>query len=290
MIWVGGRIVPDDALKISVLDRTFEHGLGLFETFRTWNGHATLLGRHLARMTRSARELGLPLDPAMLPDAGAVKALASADGRSSDAMFRITLSGGLSEDGGETVWMRSARLPPPMGEDSGAVVEMVTSSHGGNDRLSRHKTLNYWPQRLAYEEARAIGADEAILFGLDGSAGLLQEGSRSNFFVVVGDATLVTPDLSAPILPGVMRAVVLDFARRTELAVEERAPEHFKPGGIPGTWIQARKVREAFLTNSVRGIIPVREMFSYTYPAPGPWTRRLWGEIRGWLESGGIDP
>jgi branched-subunit amino acid aminotransferase/4-amino-4-deoxychorismate lyase len=176
-----------------------------------------------------------------------------------------------------------------MRDDGGAVVEMVSSSHGGNDRLSRHKTLNYWPRRLAYEEARAIGADEAILFGLDGSAGLLQEGSRSNLFVVVGDATLVTPDLSAPILPGVMRAVVLDFARRTELAVEERAPESFKPGGIPGTWIQARKVREAFLTNSVRGIIPVREMFSYTYPAPGPWTQRLWEPIREWLESGGID-
>ena len=61
MIWVHGEIVPDDALGISVLDRTFEHGLGLFETFRTWNGHATLLDRHLDRLTRSAHELGLPL-------------------------------------------------------------------------------------------------------------------------------------------------------------------------------------------------------------------------------------
>lgn len=290
MIWVGGQIVPNDALKISVLDRTFEHGLGLFETFRTWNGHATLLDRHLARMKRSARELGLPLDPAKLPDAAAVAALASADGRSGDAMFRITLSGGLSERGGETVWMRSAPLPPPMGDEGGAVVEMVTSARGENERLSRHKTLNYWPRRLAYEEARAIGADEAMLFGLDGGSGLLREGSRSNLFVVVRNATLVTPDLSAPILPGVMRAVVLDFARRTELVVEERVPERFRPGGIPGTWIQARLVTEVFLTNSVRGIIPVREMFSYTYPAPGPWTRRLWEPIREWLESGGIDP
>ena len=41
MIWVEGRIVADDALRISVLDRTFEHGLGLFETLRTWNGRPT---------------------------------------------------------------------------------------------------------------------------------------------------------------------------------------------------------------------------------------------------------
>ncbi len=76
MIWVGGAVVPDDALRISVTDRTFEHGLGLFETLRTWNGHAPLLDRHLARMTGSARALGLPLDPDALPDAGAVAALA----------------------------------------------------------------------------------------------------------------------------------------------------------------------------------------------------------------------
>ena len=43
MIWVRGQIVPDDGLSISVLDRTFEHGLGLFETLRTWNGQPTLL-------------------------------------------------------------------------------------------------------------------------------------------------------------------------------------------------------------------------------------------------------
>ena len=63
MIWVGGRIVPDDALRVSVLDRTFEHGLGLFETLRTWNGRAPLLDRHLARMTRSARRARVAARP-----------------------------------------------------------------------------------------------------------------------------------------------------------------------------------------------------------------------------------
>ena len=38
MIWVKGEIVADEALTISALDRTFEHGLGLFETLRTWGG------------------------------------------------------------------------------------------------------------------------------------------------------------------------------------------------------------------------------------------------------------
>ena len=53
-IWVRGRVVPDESLRISVLDRTFEHGLGLFETLRTWNGYPTLLARHVERLKRSS--------------------------------------------------------------------------------------------------------------------------------------------------------------------------------------------------------------------------------------------
>ncbi len=100
MIWVRGQLVADDALQVSVLDRTFEHGLGLFETFRTWNRHPTLLPRHLRRLRRSAAELDLALDPASLPDSQAVRDLLNADGREGDAVLRITLSGGLSASRG----------------------------------------------------------------------------------------------------------------------------------------------------------------------------------------------
>ena len=96
MIWVGGRVVPDDALKISVLDRTFEHGLGLFETLRTWRGRAPLLERHLARLKHSAKLLSLPYSSVMPPDERAVSDLVAAAGLGGDVMLRITLSGGTS--------------------------------------------------------------------------------------------------------------------------------------------------------------------------------------------------
>src|SRR5262249_61254026 len=78
MIWLRGEILADRELRVCALDRTFEHGLGLFETFRTWNGHPTLLKRHLERLCRSAAELGLNLDPRELPDATAVVRLRGA--------------------------------------------------------------------------------------------------------------------------------------------------------------------------------------------------------------------
>ena len=104
MIWVQDELVPDEELRISVLDRTFEHGLGLFETFRTWNGHPTLLNRHVERMQRSARELGLPLESGQLPDARAVSDLIEANRASlapgQDVRLRLTLSGGAGDHAG----------------------------------------------------------------------------------------------------------------------------------------------------------------------------------------------
>ena len=288
MIWVAGQVVPDDALKISVLDRTFEHGLGLFETFRTWNGHPTLLCRHLERMIGSARALGVPLDPAALPDAEAVAALLRADGRAGDAVLRITLSGGLSGTAGSVLWMRSAPLPPPA-PPGGAGVVPSSLRIDPSDSLARHKTLNYWARRLAYEEARAAGADEALLTGTGPFADLALEGSRTNLFVIL-DETLVTLGDDAPILPGVMRSLVLDRAEGLGLQVDEREWRPFRAGGVPAEWIPLGTAEEVFLTNSVRGIVPVGRVGEVRYAAPGPWTRRLWEDVRLWLESGGPRP
>lgn len=274
MIWVAGRIVPDEALSISALDRTFEHGLGLFETLRTWNGHATLLPRHLARMTRSAQELGLPLDPSALPDATAVAALLRANRFEGDAAVRITGSGGPSESGGSVIWMRAVPLPPPIRAD-GAVVESFWEV-SYNDPLARHKTLNYWGRRLAYETAQSNGDDETLSRTRDGC---IWEGSRTNLFVVLGNI-VTTPRPDGPLLPGIMRGLVLERARQIGFEVGEG---EYHRGSLT-------MAHEVFLTNSVRGILPVRRIWSRRLPSPGPVTQRLWDDIRPWLEAGGTPP
>ncbi len=280
MIWVGGRIVPDDELSIKVLDRTFEHGLGLFETFRTWSGHATLLGRHCARLMRSAGELRLPLAPSALPDAEAVAALLRANGVDGDAMLRITLTGGLSEDCGSTLWMRSAPLPPPL-RTAGAVVALDLWEVAPSNPLARYKTLNYWERRRAFDEARRRNADEVLSTG---PCTCYWEGSRTNLFVIKNDI-LITPSLAGPIVPGVMRGLVLEYARDLPLKVSELG--RLSP-------VELRGADEVFLTNSVRGILPVMRAFGsgpgiapWGWAVPGPWTQRLWIKISDWLHQGG---
>jgi branched-chain amino acid aminotransferase len=282
VIWFRGEIVTGDALKLSVLDRTVEHGLGLFETFRTWNGHPTLLSRHRARMLRSARELGLAIDSDMFPDGQAVASLVQASrddhgrGRCLDHRLRITLSGGPASPGqpGAQLWMTAGPLPQPL-RKSGAVIKRAIQV-AVDDPLARHKTLNYWRKRIAYETAAADGCDEVLCVT---PSGLVCEGTRSNLFVVV-EGRLSTPGTDGPLLPGVMRQLVLEQAARLGLETLE----------APLPLAELAAADEAFLTSSVRGVAPISVFMNHSLAAPGPVTRRLWGAILPWLESAGTMP
>jgi branched-chain amino acid aminotransferase len=277
MIWYRGEVIPDDALRVSVLDRTFEHGLGLFETFRTWNGHPTLLSHHLERLQRSARELGLPIDPGHLPDVLAVVRIREECGLPSgcEVRLRITLSGGVSAAGHaaqcSTVWMAAVPLPAPLPTPGARIARSIMVDP--DDPLARHKTLNYWRLRMAHARAMGEGADEVLCVTPDG---LVCEAARSNVFLVEG-SRLTTPSTDGPLLPGIMRRTVLDQARKLGLEVVERP--------VPTNSLSLAD--EAFLTNSVRGMLPISRLFDLVLPAPGPVTQRLWGSIRSWLESGG---
>jgi branched-subunit amino acid aminotransferase/4-amino-4-deoxychorismate lyase len=277
MLWARGALFRDDALSVSVLDRTFEHGLGLFETFRTWNGHPTLLRRHLERLMSSARELGLPLEADQLPDRQAVAELidASRDVGSpgEDARVRITLSGGLATAtaSGSLLWMSVGTLPPP--QRKAGIIISDSIEVVADDPMARHKTLNYWRRRIAHSGAIAAGSDEILCVTHDGR---ICEASRSNIFLVEG-GRIVTPSLDGPLLPGIMRRVVLEQSGKRGLDVNE-------------TSLQVERIKradEAFLTNSVRGVVPIVQLMGVELRAPGRITQQLWEHVLTWLEVGG---
>jgi branched-subunit amino acid aminotransferase/4-amino-4-deoxychorismate lyase len=272
LIWADGQIVPGESLAIAAADRTFEHGLGLFETLRTWDGAVPLLARHLQRLRRSATELGLPLDPSQLPGPTAISRLRQRNGiaHDVDVVVRITLSGGINEREGGRIWIRLAPLPAPP-RASGANVIPAPWTLAADDPLARHKTLNYWSKRLAHDQATAAGADEVLFATADGR---LWEGSRTNLFLIRGE-TLITPDLSGPVLPGIMRALVLECAAAAGIATEERSVSR----------ADLAAAAEVFLTNSVRGILPVERAFDQTYTVPGAGTARLRDRVECWLRQ-----
>jgi branched-subunit amino acid aminotransferase/4-amino-4-deoxychorismate lyase len=277
MLWARGALFRDGELSVSVLDRTFEHGLGLFESFRTWNGYATLLPRHLERLSTSARELGLPLETDQLPDSQAIAELIEASRDivppGEDARLRITLTGGLATapSSRSLLWMTVGPLPSPYREPGVIISESIEVV--ADDPLARHKTLNYWRRRIAHSGAIAAGADEILCVTHDGR---ICEASRSNIFLVEG-GRIHTPSLDWPLLPGVMRRVVLEHAGRAGFDVKE-------------TSLQVERIKssdEAFLTNSVRGIVPIAQLMGVEMRAPGRITRKLWEHVLSRLEAGG---
>jgi branched-subunit amino acid aminotransferase/4-amino-4-deoxychorismate lyase len=172
------------------------------------------------------------------------------------------------------LWMTAKPLPHPT-RISGAVITLsmqVTT----DDPLTRHKTLNYWRKRIALAQAVQAGSDDVLSLTPDG---LICETCRANVFLVEG-RRLLTPGLEGPLLPGVMRGVVLERARLLGIEVEE--------GPLPLERI--RTTDEAFMTNSLWGMLPIAQLLDRELPAPGPLTRQLWDETLPWLQSGGTTP
>ena len=255
LIWHRGAIIPANNLRVEVADSAFEHGLGLFETLRAAQGHPLWLGRHLERMSNSARALGLPtLTADDLPDEFAIRELLQADSRT-DALIRITRTGGGAV--APTLWVRTGPMPLEIPEPGATIVE-ASFRVDCDDPLARHKTLNYWARRIAYDRALEQGGHEALI--LDGF-GRPCEGSRTNLFLVLGES-IVTPPLTSPIVPGLMRRAVIECAVEIGLHVCE----------TPLSQEDLRGCSEVFLTNSVRGIIHVARLI-------GTVNRRLSGDL-----------
>ena len=114
-----------------------------------------------------------------------------------------------------------------------------------------------------------------MLFSFRGGYG---EGSRTNLFLI-WRKMLITPGLDGPVLPGIMRALVLELAPDLGLTPIESA--------IGVSRAELMKADEVFLTNSVRGVVPVGWLAGRALAAPGVWTARLRDRALEWLHQGG---
>lgn len=273
-VWRAGRIEPREDYRISVRDQVFEHGLGLFETLRTWSGQATLLPRHLERLARSADALGLAVADTRLPDESAISDLIQAEGIVGDARLRITLTAGPPAQ----LWMSAAPLSEPPGfVVATAKIGDAPWSIAFDEPLHRHKTLNYWSRRRMFEDARARDLDECLVHTSDGR---VWEGTRMNLFLVRGNA-LLTPGLEGPVLPGVFRQLVIERAQTLGIRVHQQDL----------TTADLDVADEVLLTNSVRGIVAGRWVRGRELPAPGPIARVLWTYLKTWLcQPDGVTP
>lgn len=256
-IWVDGGLRDIADATVSVLDHGLTVGDGVFETLKTTQGEAFAVNRHLRRLARSARGLGLP-EPDKDEVAHACAAVLAANPMP-HGKLRITYTGGISPLGsdrgeaGATLVVAIGTATPDPGPSAIVTVPWTRNERGA---LTGLKTTSYGENVVALARAREQGASEAIFAN---TAGRLCEGTGSNIFLVLG-GRLLTPPLSSGCLAGITRRLVIEWAG----AEEEDVP-----------FEALAEAEEVFLTSSLRDVQPVNRIDARELPAtPGPVTAK----------------
>ncbi len=247
----------------------FHYGEGLFETVLVREGRPIFLDEHLDRITSSAKELAFP----PLPENGAIHDLVNQNlsGIPGDsAILKIIISiagnGRYSRSNAQSlIHIHIAPHSTPLKKAAENGVTLITSDvpRNAGSYLQKHKTLNYLESVMARRKAESEGAYEALIVDTDD---MIVECSMSNLFFVTNDH-LFTPPLSCNILPGITRGKVLDLAAQDGIKTSERL----------FSFIDILDSTEAFVTNSISGIVPVKEIDGKAIgrECPGVITRRL---------------
>ena len=266
IVYLNGCLIPRSQARISPFDLGFLYGYGLFETIRAYSGHIFRLERHLERLSQSAKLLGMPLNASLLKKACRDTLKAN---KLKEARIRLTVSIGEGDATPDppkhpipTVLVTAFRYVPLANEAylKGYKAVVSTIDQDSQSPLSRLKSANYLNHILARREARAAGADEAILLN---EKGFLCEASIGNIFLVSKDE-LITPDVESGCLPGITRQAVIELAQGLGMKIAQREVR----------LEELLHADEAFLTNSIIELMPLAEVNNQPI-ARGKVTRRL---------------
>ena len=268
IVYVNGAFLPEEDAKISVFDRGFLFGDGIYEVASILDGKLIDNQRHLARLQRSLDELGMrpPLPLEELPPLQ--HEMVRRNGVTEGMLYLQITRGAADRDFGFT------NDPQPslvMFTQARTIRETPASRSGIRVGFSEDirwkrrdiKTTMLLAQSLAKQGAKDAGFDDVWMV----EDGHVTEGSSNNAFIVTVDGRIITRHLGNEILHGITRRVVLDIAAELGLTVEERA---FTPD-------EAKAAAEAFSTSASSFVMPVVAIDGTTISqgVPGPITARL---------------
>jgi branched-chain amino acid aminotransferase len=241
-VWLNGALADEETARVSPADHGLLVGDGVFETLRCYAGVPFGLEDHLERLEAGARALELQ-PPARPTLEDAAHAVIEANGLA-DARIRITLTSGPGPPGlvrasREPTVLVSAQPLSPWPPTATAIVSRLRRDEAGP--LTGVKTISLVESVMALSEARAKGADEAIVLNHSGN---VCEATTANVFVVRA-GQVETPALASGCLAGITRERVLRLSGGTEAEL---------PRAV------LREADELFLTSSTREVQPLVEL------------------------------
>ena len=279
--YVNGRVVPESAATVSVFDRGFLVGHGVFERTRTFHGELFRLDDHLARLYRSMRMVHLE------PDLGAdalkeltvdlVQRNRALLGPNDDYSVGHFITRGVPGRGPTVVVFCEPIAFHTFARQYVTGAHVVSASTRAlplnvlDPKLKTTSRLHFW---LAEQEAHLVDPEAyPLILDLEGN---VCELSAANFWIV-RNGTIVTPP-DGSILVGVTRSVVFELAQQLDIPVQQ----------VNFQVYDVLNADEAFLTTTSRTILPVTRANGSPIGSgkPGPLVKRL---QQAWIERFDFD-
>ncbi|MDI3533994.1 MAG: D-alanine transaminase [Thermosediminibacterales bacterium] len=267
IVFLNDRFVNYSEAKISIEDRGFQFGDGIYEVVRCYNGKPFCLDEHLKRMLQGLEALKIKAPYSSEKLKGIALEALSLSGLK-DAQIYIQITRGVAPrrhafigDMKPTTVLIVRKIPdidPKIWEEGVSAIVMPDIRW----HLCYIKTVQLVPNCLAKVEAEAQGAFEAV-FERDG---IVTEAASSNVFIVKKGKALTHP-ANERILHGISRGVAIELIKQLEIPFAEEA----------FTVEELYDADEVFLTGTISEVLPVRKIGDKLIGngKPGPLTRKI---------------
>ena len=248
-LYLNGDYVSPDEAKISVFDRGFMFGDGVYEVIPVYSGKLLRGDGHLKRLQHSLDAIGIPNPHSFDGWLEIFSSLIELNYPNADSVIYLQVTRG-------TMSRRDHAWPADMQpnvlvtcseqlfvtQDSATAGEKAITLEDTRWSDCHIKTTNLLPNTLLHQKARDQGAIEAILL----RDGLAIEGSQSNLYIVKDDI-VITPPTSRHMLGGITREIVFELCKQNKIIMREKIISED----------ELHRADEIWLSSSTREILPV---------------------------------
>ena len=277
IVYLNGEFVALKKAHISVLDRGFIFGDGVYEAIPTYAKNPFRLQHHLDRLNDSLNAIQIKNPLSSNQWHQLIEQLIHQNNYDDQYVY-LQITRGVAprnhsfpQDDNPTIFMMTSPLEKQSQDvlENGIPVVTLADNRWQNCQI---KSTSLLPNVLLHQQAVDKGAKEAILI----RDGLATEGSASNLFIVLNNC-LITPPKSPLLLPGVTRDVIVEIADKHEICLKEQAISEK----------DLFNAQEIWLTSSTKEILPVTRLNDkiISQGKPGPYWHKMINAYQDYIQE-----
>jgi D-alanine transaminase len=246
LVFLNGEYYPITEAKVSVLDRGYLFGDGVYEVIPAYSGTPFRVAEHLQRLSNSLSNVKIP-SPYSQAEWQSIFDKLLANFPSGDSSIYLQVTRGVQAkrdhafpaDLHPSVFAMANPINHPATLSEGIEAITLDDIRWGYCHI---KAITLLANVLLKQQAVDAGAGEAILI----KQGHATEGSASNLFIVK-DGVIITPPKDHQVLPGITRDLILELAQQHNMALNE----------VHITEQALREADEVWVTSSTKEIVPI---------------------------------